>query len=334
MNLQEWDLAQAQRQFETLPQELQLVSLSPRFAAADATRQDALQARFLGFRQDGQLWLNSIHVRPLPGSNGALGAISPYGYGGPLSNSLDSGFLRAAWEAYTRWCREHSVLAEFCRFHPQAANHRFSGAEASENRQTVSVDLRAEELQSQYSALARRKLKRAQASGARARFSRDAGDWRRFAGFYRDAMQAAGAAGWYLFGDGYFQAMSELPEAWLCICEAGDTWWSAGLYLFGREVIEYHLGASAPQGHEAGTPTLMQHEAAQQGRAAGAHSLYLGGGTDTRGDNPLLFHKLSFSRRQLPFFIGQTIHDEQTYWAVAERAGHDRANPPARILLD
>ena len=128
MNLQEWDLAQAQRQFETLPQELQLVSLSPRFAAADATRQDALQARFLGFRQDGQLWLNSIHVRPLPDANGALGAISPYGYGGPLSNSLDSGFLRAAWEAYTRWCKEHSVLAEFCRFHPQAANHRFWGA--------------------------------------------------------------------------------------------------------------------------------------------------------------------------------------------------------------
>jgi hypothetical protein len=78
----------------------------------------------------------------------------------------------------------------------------------------------------------------------------------------------------------------------------------------------------------------MQHAAAGRGRAEGAHSLYLGGGTSPEPDNPLLFHKLGFSRRMLPFCTGQAIHDEAAYWALAAQAGLDRANPPARLLFD
>jgi hypothetical protein len=47
-----------------------------------------------------------------------------------------------------------------------------------------------------------------------------------------------------------------------------------------------------------------------------------------------LFYKLGFSRRTLPFSVGEAIHDDNRYWAAAARLGFDRAHPPARLLLD
>lgn len=332
MKLQTWDLPEAQRVFETLPLPLRLASLGPRFAAADTARDTSLTVRFVGVRDGTRCWINSVHLRPLPSGDGALGAISPYGYGGPLASDTDAAFLRDAWAAYGDWCRAHRVLAEFARFHPHAANQRFYGGATRENRQTVSVDLALPELTAQYNTLARRKLRRA--DGIAVRFSQAAADWDAFGPFYRAGMRAAGAADGYLFGDAYFRAISGVPQAWLCICEAAEGWLSAGIYLFGEAVAEYHLGASAPAGHERGSAYLMQHMAAKRARALGAHLLYLGGGTGTEPDNPLLFYKKCFSRRLLPFHTGHTIHDEPAYWEVAARAGHTRDHPPPRILLD
>jgi hypothetical protein len=143
-----------------------------------------------------------------------------------------------------------------------------------------------------------------------------------------------GAAPWYHFGDAYFEALQGVPGAWLCICEVEGAWASAGAYLLGETVVEYHLGASSAAGHDAGTAYLLQAAAARHGQQAGAGALYLGGGTTPAADNTLLFYKKSFSRRLLPFRTGQTIHDEDAYWSRAALAGHDRAHPPARILLD
>lgn len=334
MSLQVLTLDEAQRRFLALPPRLRLVTLSPAFAAADAARDAQLQCRWLAFASGSAQWLHSFHLRALPGPAGAWGAISPYGYGGPLADREDAGFLAKAWAAYTAWCRQQGVLAEFCRFHPEAGNEVFFGGPVTLNRLCVSVDLTLPQVEAQFSTLALRKLRRAQARGARARFSRAPQDWSRFGAFYRDAMAAMGAAPWYHFGDPYFAALRALPQAWLCICEAEGDWASAGVYLFGEEVVEYHLGASSASGHGAGTAYLLQAAAARRGQEEGARALYLGGGITPAEDNTLLFYKKSFSRRLLPFRIGQTIHDEDAYWSRAALAGYDREHPPARILLD
>ena len=288
----------------------------------------------LGFEQAGRRWLQSLHTHSLAGSDSSLGGISPYGYGGPVCDSDEPDFLRAAWQAHSRWCREHRVLAEFCRFHPEAANQSRSCAEVRFNRQTVSVDLLGVEPMRPYNEQARRKIRRAEAQGAQVRWSREATDLLSFAPFYRQAMTSMQAAPSYLFGDAYFEAMAGVPEVQLCIVELQGQWASAGLYLQGVQVIEYHLGASTPAGHAAGTAYLLQHAAALLGRSLGLRSLYLGGGTGTEEDNPLLFYKKSFSKRLLPFYTGQAIHDPDAYWSLAAQFGFDREHPPARLLFD
>lgn len=333
MTLQVLSTDAAQDWFESLPTALRLVTLSPRFALADEARGSGLRATHLGFEQGGAHWLHTTHLRAL-GADGDLGAMAPYGYGGPLADSHDPVFLARAWSAYTHWCRDERVAAEFCRFHPVAAHAGFYRGAVTLNRQTVIVDLAVPDLQSQYSTLARRKIRRALAQGATARFSREPGDWLRFAAFYREGMRAIGAAPSYLFADAYFERMATLPDSALCICEIGGSWCSGAVYLFGPEVVEYHLGASSAAGLQTGTPYLLQHAAAERGVALGARWLFLGGGTTPEADNPLLFYKKNFSRRLLPFFTGEVLHDPDRYWELGVQAGYSPADPPPGLLFD
>ena len=148
-------------------------------------------------------------------------------------------------------------------------------------------------------------------------------------------MQDLQATPFYFFPNSYFEALSQLPCAHLLVCERDGRWLSAGVYLLEKGgVLEYHLGASSREGKEIGTPSLLQAQAAAWGQAQGAHSLYLGGGADSSPDNKLLFYKLGFSRRTLPFLVGEAIHDDNRYWAAAGRLGFDHTRPPARLLLD
>jgi len=324
--------AQAQARFDRLAPEYRMVSLSPAFAAADAARDPGLRCVHACLEDGGFEWIHSVHLRPL---GSAWGATSPYGYGGPVTPCADPHGLARAWSAWQAWCRQERVLAEFCRFHPHSPGsvRAFLGI-VKENRQTVSVDLTLPNVASGHNSLTRRKIRRAREAGVQARWCREAADWTRYAAFYRDAMRDLKAADFYFFPDAYFEALSRLPGAWVLVCEREDRWLSAGVYLLEGGVVEYHLGASSPEGKLVGTPSLLQAEAAAWGQARGAHSLYLGGGTDPSPDNPLLFYKRGFSPRTLPFSVGEAIHDDNSYWAEAAARGYDRDHPPPRLLLD
>ncbi len=325
----------AQARFEALPAALRIASLSPAFAAADARRDPKLRCVHATLAGGEAAWIHSVHLMPLAAQPGEWGAVSPYGYGGPLTPAGDPVFLAQAWSAWQAWCREEGVLAEFCRFHPQlpAATRAF-GATVKANRQTVSVDLTVPDVAAGFNSLTRRKIRRTQQAGVQARWSRDPADWARYAPFYRQAMQDVQAVPFYFFPDAYFEALAPLPCAHLLVCEREGRWLSAGVYLLDGGVLEYHLGASSPEGKDTGTPSLLQAEAARWGQAQGAHTLYLGGGTDPSPDNPLLFYKLGFSRRPLPFSVGEAIHDDNRYWAAAARQGFSPHHPPPRLLLD
>jgi len=327
--------SEAQARFEQLPPALRVASLSPAFAAADAQRDPALRCVHACLEGAGFEWMHSVHLRALSDQTGQWGATSPYGYGGSITPATDPALHAQAWAAWQTWCREEGVLAEFCRFHPQLPSSPLAfGGRVRENRPTVSVDLTVPDVAASFNSLTRRKIRRAQQAGVQTRWSREAADWVRYAPFYRQAMQDVQATAFYFFPDAYFEALSRLPCAYLLVCEREGRWLSAGVYLLEGGLLEYHLGASSSEGKDSGTPSLMQAQAATWGQAQGAQALYLGGGTDPTPDNPLLFYKLGFSRRTLPFSVGEAIHDDNRYWAAAARLGFDRDHPPPRLLLD
>jgi hypothetical protein len=105
-----------------------------------------------------------------------------------------------------------------------------------------------------------------------------------------------------------------------------------GMFLFGSEVVEYHLSAASAEGRRSNATNLLLHGAAEGARQAGLRSLYLGGGTTSAADNPLLWFKTSYATADLTFSIGWRIHDPATYAGL--QADHpDLARSSRRILF-
>ncbi len=303
---------EAQTLFRQLPPALRLTTLSPAYVAADAVRDPALAPRFLCYREGHSFWLHSTHLgRVLDTAWHDLQ--SAYGYGGPVANSEDAAFIDRAWMQYREWCRSNGILAEFVRLHPMAANERFYRGSILDDRMTVAIPLHDAHPETGFSTRTRRSIGKALRAGIEA-------EWRPaneigtlFPAFYLSAMEALSADPFFMFPDSYFEALSKLPQARLATCGKDGEWLSMGIFFWGAETIEYHLGATSARGKESHSSHLMFRAVAEKGRLDAMKWLYMGGGTDGDPDNSLLYFKAGFSDRRFPFRIGYQVIDPVAY---------------------
>lgn len=322
----------ARRLFEQLPDRLRIATLSPEYVFADASRSTDLEPIFLSYRESESFWLQGLHRSHVPGA-ALFDLQSPYGYGGPLGSTDDRAFISRAWAAYTDWCREANVVAEFIRFHPVAANWRFYGGEVRDDRSTVGIAVeQGIDLLNSYTTRSRTAIRKAQASGIKPVWLPVSGQIERFGNFYRNAMTVRGADSFYMFDDRYLSELAKVPGIRLLVCFLDEEWVSAGLFMFGATTFEYHLSATTVAGRKLGATNLLIHEAAALAQSEGREWLYLGGGTDRREDNSLFFFKSGFSEHRLPFRIGFAVHDPKAYDGL-RKAHNDSHEDLSRILF-
>lgn len=329
--IEEVDYAYAQATFDSLPADRRLFTLSPRYVAGDAIRDASLASRFVVYWENDAFWLHGFHLgwaAPL----GGYDLQSPYGYGGPVSNSDDAGFWARAWAHYCRWCVQQGVVAEFIRLHPLAAAWQRYGGQIVTDRATVLLALESADLRAQYSTRCRTAVRKAEAHGLEVRVGPPQQIVEQFAPFYRQGMAQIGAADFYRFDDRYFQTFGGMGNVHLLVCQHEGRWLAAGLFLQDGETLEYHLSATNVEGRRLAATNLLLDQAAAFGRVRGLKRLFLGGGADTRPDNPLLFFKSGFSAERLPFRIGYEIHRPDVYDAV-KRQYHDQGLDTCRVLF-
>lgn len=316
--------------FAALPAEQRIATLSPEYVMVDSLRDDELKPCFLGYRERQEFWLHGVHRSKIPGMD-CFDHQSPYGYGGPVSNSHSRDFLSRAWNRYVEFCRAENVLAEFVRFHPLAGNPPIYGGLIKEDRQTVVVDVHQDDPWTEYSTRSRTAIRKAINSGLTVRAGRRGEITEQFASFYRAAMRAIGADDFYLFNDAYFEAFEAWPSAELLVCERNGEWLSAGLFLSDGQVMEYHLSATTLPGRNINATNLLLDAAARLAKEQGRAYLYLGGGTNSDADNPLFFFKQSFSKIRRPFRIGFMAFSEERYYAL--RSEFAREGKPVNRFL-
>lgn len=325
--------AEAVAQHERMPVPLRPATLHPAYVMADAARNPLLQPLFLSYEASGACWLHSLHRTDVPGMP-LCDASSPYGYGGPLCSTDDPAFVAAAWQAYLEWMRAERVVVEYIRFHPVLGNERHYGGNVVESRAVVCVDLEQEDIAAGYAVRQRQALKKATVAG----LVYDEADLDsmipEFAAFYRAGMSDIGADPFYLFADGYFEALAASGLARIGSCRAPDgQLLAAALFLDGHGMREYHLAATCAAGRQASASTFVLHHGAQAARARGLRRLYLGGGSDARPDNPLLFFKSAFSPLRLAYRTGWTVFDASRYDDLQRRFARERAAHPERPIF-
>jgi hypothetical protein len=327
------DFDEAVARYEAMALPLRPATLHPQYLLADASRNAALQPVFLCYEAGGECWLHGVHVTDVPGTP-LRDASSPYGYGGPLCSTDEPTFVAAAWAAYVAWMREHGVAVEYIRFHPAIGNHRHYGGHVVDSREVVSIDLRQADIAAGYALRLRQGLRKA----AAAALAYEEADLRavvhEFGEFYRAGMRGIGADPFYLFADRYFEQLAANATARVGFCRAaaGD-WLAAALFLDGRGLREYHLAAGSAAGRKASAASFVLHEGALQARALGLSDLYLGGGSDSRADNALLFFKAAFSSQRLRYRTGWTVFDDSRYDELKQRFPRERAAHPERPIF-
>lgn len=324
------NLEEAQRAFERLPTGMQVPTLSPVYCAADASRDPLLRPCFLVLAANDRVLLHSVHESPVPG--GGADWQSPYGYGGPIGFGMSESALREAWSAFDGIARERRVIAEFIRFHPLVENQRFYPGSVSEDRSVVTIDLSQPDLIASYSVRGRNTLRKAQRADLVASWE-DPGSFReQFATLYADAMRRIGASDFYRFGPDYFGALLALPYARVLAVRRAGALVAAAVMLCGPQVMEYHLSGTTPEGRALGATNLLIHEAACRGKVEGCSWLYLGGGTDSSADNPLLRFKQSFAPASRVFRFGSRVLDVERYEQL-RRCHPEQASRSGRVLF-
>lgn len=306
------DFSTAVRMFELLPGRQQSAYLHPYYVMADVSRDQDLEPVFFVYREKDHIFYHAFHLGKVKGTDFS-DIQSPYPYGGPLSSTLDRGFLKKAWSNYISWCQEKNILAEFVRFHPLLENWLYYPDEIRYMRKTVWIDLEPADLLSAYTARVRTALRKAQKHGLQINWINDQYAYKTFLELYFQAMKRLQAEEFYYFPEEYFEKLQTWNQCYLAICFKGNEPLAAALFLKQASMMEYHLCASSPEGKKWSAANLLIHHGGLKAKILGCKFLYLGGGTDNRDDNSLLFFKSGFSKQRAPFKIGKIIHIPGAY---------------------
>jgi len=230
---------------------------------------------------------------------------TPYGYGGPLTNCYEEGFLIDGFAAYRQECIAQNIVCEFIRFHPFnlfCQHAKFFDFHAQE-RQVVMVDLSltTDERWAQYSKNTRNILRKTKKKLTKLK---QEGSLDAFCKLYQLTMDKNNASDFFYFQSEYFEQLSNIDGVELLSVELESSTVSTGFFMHGKDISHYHLSANnSDYFKENGNYALLDF-AFEQAKEHGCKWMMLGGGRTSDENDSLFKFKSKFSNQSLPFFIG------------------------------
>jgi len=305
----------------------------PEYVEICARYEDAVATAFYA-EAEGERFLAPLLLRRLPEELGAPSewrdCVSPYGYSAPLVSASQSQ-LPKFLDAFCRAGREQGIVTAFFRLHPQlvldsAILLRYG--RLFRHGQTVSMDLgmTPEEQWQNFSTNHQRNIKKLRKLG----FTVSLDEWSRLPEFieiYHATMRRVEAGQGYFFVPGYFEdlraSLGERLHLMSVISETNEVV-AAGLFVVTGEIMQYHLGGTAPQYLGLSPSKLMIDFARSWAQEQSCTVLHLGGGVGGAEDSLFRF-KSGFSKRLDPFYSFRLILDEERNRTLELAAGYEAA---------
>lgn len=229
---------------------------------------------------------------------------TPYGYGGPLSNSNEPAFLQRAFDAYRSYCQQQSIVCEFIRFHPfnlLSENRELFDMHFAE-RQVVIVDLEQSSAQRRqhYSKTTRNIVKKA---AQNLTVNSEHVPIREFVSMYYDTMQKNTASDFFYFEESYFEALMKIKGVSLIAIQKEQQYASIGFFMCSNELAHYHLSANNQELAKDNGNYLLLDAAFEHAKAQGCRYMMLGGGRTSSPEDSLFKFKSKFSTLNKAFYI-------------------------------
>jgi serine/alanine adding enzyme len=283
---------------------------------------------------DGDIALPLL-LRPLPDGRG-WDAITPYGYGGPLSTGVRD--TSAFGRALDAWARRNGIVSTFLRLHPILDNAWLvpMTAELVEIGATVAWDVSAgRDLMNHMHPHHRRAARRAAQAGLQVTVVPQPGSLDGFRKLYEATMRRQDAAPFFFFPDSYWEALIAHSAALEPVLVEGrlDGELVASLLCFSKGPwLHYHLGGSDDIARRIGGSTGCFLAAAEWAQSQGMTGFHLGGGVGGSSESSLFVFKDRFDPTgdRLPFRVAKLVHDTDRYRELAGTTSTNGFFPPWR----
>ena len=105
-----------------LPIDYQDIYFHPDYVTLNCFKNNSTGFLFCNKEMD-KIWVNPFIKIKVPSFNNLLGEVyfdleTPYGYGGPISNTTDQNFILRSNLKFSKWVKSNNIISEFVRFHP------------------------------------------------------------------------------------------------------------------------------------------------------------------------------------------------------------------------
>jgi|TARA_Y100000294_G_scaffold39627_1_gene35715 hypothetical protein len=305
-----------------LPIELRDIYFNPDYVRLNCTHNDS-QAYLFVYKKKEKIWINPFIKIKTPIYVKNIKKIfydleTPYGYGGPISNSNDREFINNGNEKFLEWVKDSNILAEFIRFHPLFNTNQYAHTSVKiiEDRTTCSLNLElVNEKFEPFKSKVKNMIRIAKRNKLSVKISKSKEDFDFFKKIYINLMFKKKAEKNLFFEENYFENLFNLIVSCgiTVIVKHQDQNIAAGIFLYGEKFLHYHLSASDLHLRKNGTFNLMIYEAAMYGKKIGLKTLHLGGGNLKKHNDSLFKFKSSMSTHQHIFMIGKRINNLKIY---------------------
>lgn len=246
--------------------------------------------------------------------------VTPYGYGGWLLEG--GGDKRELFHTYEAWCREHSIVSEFVRYHPVLENCVFSEGpyEVIPLGNTISMDISSPGIIWQnLTSKNRNMIRKAIKSGIAIYNGRYPEIYEHFREIYNKTMDKDHAKTYYYFAPGFYESiLTDLPQnAQVFYAELEGKIVAASIILAANGRLSYHLSGSLREYQSLAPTNLLLYEAALWGSANGCRTFHLGGGVGSSEDSLYSFKKAFYRGSPSKFCIGKKIFMKDAYRELA-----------------
>ena len=242
--------------------------------------------------------------------------ITPYEYGGIISNSSDFAVKRKLIEHMDHYCNSRHIVVQFVRVNPDLSGlpdiYRQNGYQLIHSCRQVYVDLRQteEQIVKGYRSNVRRNIKRAEREGLRFEIGdKNSENIEIFQNMYEKAMELLEARRFLYFNERYFQKLLACNCSRLgLVLDGTGKVVAAGIMLLGQEIVYYHLGCFDRQSAMQRPMNYLIHSMILWSKKEGYGICHLGGGSRN-----LMQFKGGYSNTRIDYYTASKICDGDTY---------------------
>lgn len=241
---------------------------------------------------------------------------TPYGYGGPLTDTVISEETQAVFKKeITEYCWSKGIVSQFVRFHPLLKNYDVMPyvIETKYLRDTIFMDTTSPELIiSNMDSKNRNMVRKAQKNQVSI-IKKNIAEFEDFIPMYVETMKKNGAEEYYTFQKNYFKSLITMENNAFILYAIHENVPISGSILYHNDrYMHYHLSGSRTEYRKYSPSNLLLYEAACLANEMGIRQFHLGGGM-VQGDSLFGFKKQFNKNGRALFVVGRTIFNINVY---------------------